>query len=93
VHSRDAFWEQKYGGSEEATDTGRMNLNPDPRRGRSIHLPPPSYFPLTAALGLVVMAIGMVLHQDYTAQSWFVVAAGIVVLAFSLFGWSFEPNH
>ncbi len=93
VHSRDAFWEQKYGGSEEAKQIGEENLYPDPNRTRGIHLPPSSYFPLTAAFGLVVMAIGMVLHGEGTAASWYVTGAGVLVLTFSLFGWSFEPNH
>ncbi len=93
VRSRDAFWEQKYGGSEEAQQVGQENLYPDPVRARGIHLPPASYFPLTAAAGLVVMAIGMVLHGQGTGASWYVTGAGVLVLTFSLFGWSFEPNH
>ncbi len=93
VHSRDAFWEQKYGGSERDALESQENLYPDPAKTRGIHLPPPSYFPILAAFGLVLTAIGMVLHGDGFAASWFVVGGGLLVMTFSLYGWSFEPNH
>lgn len=93
IHSRDAFWEQKYGTNDEVRKVGHENLYPDPERVSRIHLPPSSYFPLTAAFGLAVMGAGMVFHGHTATASWFVVGAGIVILAVSLFGWSFEPNH
>jgi hypothetical protein len=39
------------------------------------------------------MGMGMVMHGDGMAISWYVVAAGVAVLTFSLFSWSFEPNE
>jgi cytochrome c oxidase subunit 1 len=92
VESRDAYWEMKYG-SVEQTDDQKTNLNPTAADERHIHLPPPSYFPVVAAGGLLAMGAGMVMHGDGMAVSWYVFGAGIVVLAFGLFGWSFEPNH
>jgi cytochrome c oxidase subunit I len=92
VNSRDAFWEQKYG-SAKPTEAAKENLNPDPVKARHIHMPRPSYFPLTAAIGILFMGMGMVMHGDGMAISWYVVAAGVAVLTFSLFSWSFEPNE
>jgi cytochrome c oxidase subunit 1 len=92
VTSRDEFWEMKYGSNEQTADQ-KTNLNPTVEDERHIHLPPPSYFPLIAAGGLLGMGAGMVMHGDGMAVSWYVFGAGILVLAFGLFGWSFEPNH
>jgi hypothetical protein len=39
------------------------------------------------------MGAGMVMHGDGMVISWYVFAAGVLVLTFGLFGWSFEPNH
>jgi len=92
VHSRDAFWEMKYGSTEE-TEAQKANLNPTPEAERKIHLPPRSYFPIVAAFGILGMGTGMLMHGDGMAISWYVFGAGILVLTLGLFGWSFEPNH
>ncbi|HEX7101708.1 MAG TPA: cytochrome c oxidase subunit I [Nitrolancea sp.] len=92
VTSRDEFWEMKYGSNEQST-AQKTNLNPTAEDERHIHLPPPSYYPLVAAGGLLAMGAGMVMHGDGMAVSWYIFGAGILVLTFGLFGWSFEPNH
>jgi cytochrome c oxidase subunit I len=62
IYGRDSFWREKYG----------------PRRGpaagatpagshASIHLPAPSHWPLTAALGLLIAAVGGLTHLALVA--------------------------
>ncbi len=60
-----------------------------------IHLPPPSWFPLSTAIGLTLMGTGMVMHASDTLGSlgFPVVGLGIAVVVVSLLGWTFEPIH
>jgi cytochrome c oxidase subunit 1 len=60
-----------------------------------IHLPPPSWFPLTTGAGLTLMATGMVMHASETLGSlgFPVVGLGIAIVVVSLLGWTFEPIH
>ncbi len=60
-----------------------------------IHLPPPSWFPLTTGAGLTLMGIGMVMHASDTLGSlgFPVVGLGIAMVVVSLLGWTFEPIH
>jgi len=64
-------------------------------QGSSIHLPPPSWFPLTTAIGLTLMGAGMVMYASQALGSigFPVVGLGIVILVASLLGWTFEPIH
>jgi hypothetical protein len=65
----------------------------------AIHLPNPSYYPLIAAFGLFLGAMGLLV--DHTAVNPTIVigllhlpslsALGILVLALGIYGWSFEP--
>jgi len=48
-----------------------------------IHLPSPSYWPITLAFGLVLMVSGVV-------SSIWVSLVGLVVLLVALAGWTFE---
>ncbi|HEX8648508.1 MAG TPA: hypothetical protein VF715_16565 [Thermoleophilaceae bacterium] len=45
-----------------------------------IHLPDPAYTPVVLAFGITVVVVGVVL-------SWFVVAAGLVIVAVALTRW------
>jgi cytochrome c oxidase subunit 1 len=89
IHSVDEFWHRKYtedregrlvrvpaGASDDATPHGG---------GHAIHLPGPSFWPLIAAFGLPTIAYGLI-------YSWWLVAAGVVVLLVGLFGWALEPS-
>jgi len=90
VHSRDAWWEEK-----QAHGTGAPAHAQPPVRGGaeegseglSIHMPPPSYFPVLVALGLATVGAGMV------AQIPVIVGVGMALMVISLYGWAFEPNH
>jgi cytochrome c oxidase subunit 1 len=81
VHSRDALWEirREHGGPL-----------PEPPRvsGAGIHLPNPSYWPLVAAVG-VLMTIGGVLAFPHIGP-WVSIVGGLV-LFFGVFKWAFEP--
>ena len=50
----------------------------------SIHMPDPSYMPLIAALGLPLIAVGLL-------YSYAIVAVGALVLVVGLYGWVYEP--
>ncbi len=91
VHSLDDFWHRKY-----AEDTqGRpvpvpagageaAHGEPGDAEHLGIHMPSPSYFPLIAALGLPLIALGLI--YDYAT-----VAVGVVVLTTGVVGWALEP--
>jgi cytochrome c oxidase subunit I len=63
-----------------------MNEHPD------IHIPPPSFWPILLAGGLVLIAIGVV-------SSFFVSILGIIFLLIAVGGWAMEnraeeePDH
>ncbi|MCB0102138.1 MAG: cytochrome c oxidase subunit 4 [Anaerolineales bacterium] len=54
-----------------------MNEHPD------IHLPSPSFWPITLALGLTLIAIGVV-------SSFIVSIVGVIVLLIAIAGWTME---
>ena len=51
-----------------------------------IHMPTPSYYPLLAAIGLPIIAYGLMYKTWYVA-----VIGGLVTLA-SIYGWALEPS-
>lgn len=91
VHSRDGYWEAKY--AADRPQWLAADQAPPESASRRIHLPSPSYFPLLASLGLLLMGIGMVMHGEENLRliGWGVTGFGIFVLTVSLFGWSLEP--
>jgi len=48
-----------------------------------IHIPPPSYWPIVLAGGLVLIAMGVI-------SSFFVSVIGIIVLLVAIGGWAME---
>ncbi|HEY3057859.1 MAG TPA: cytochrome c oxidase subunit I [Chloroflexota bacterium] len=56
-----------------------------------IHMPSPSYFPLLAAVGLTLMAVGLLVADAVGPSSIPIFAiTGLAVLLGSIYGWSFE---
>jgi hypothetical protein len=51
-----------------------------PPPGEAIHLPGPSYLPVIVALGTTIAIVGVVL-------SWFLVAAGLLIVLVALVRW------
>jgi cytochrome c oxidase subunit I len=92
VHARDPFWHEKYAEDAEGRPipvvagaaNGHEEEGHDEHGGHGIHMPSPSYFPLIAAIGLPIMALGFI--YDYA-----LVAVGAVILFFGIYGWALEP--
>jgi cytochrome c oxidase subunit 1 len=108
VHARDEFWHRKYG--EDETGRAFHRGDHDPNRamipavethgghGHGIHMPQPSYYPLIAALGLPIMAYGLIAktHQTVAGISgeglgWTLVGIGLVTMLLGIYGWAIEP--
>jgi cytochrome c oxidase subunit 1 len=99
VHALDEYWHRKY---TEDTE-GRLVRLPNyeqvqaasdtnvAKEGQHIHMPSPSYFPLMAALGLLVAAYGMILGKNNNAN-YLITVAGLIVVLGALYGWALEPS-
>jgi cytochrome c oxidase subunit I len=91
VHSRDAYWVQKYGsltahGEAAYGETaGAPSAAARPAAGGhgAIHMPAPSLFPLVTALGLFMMGLGAMLWLR-------IVIIGAAVLVLGIIGMAFE---
>ncbi|MDO8751658.1 MAG: cytochrome c oxidase subunit I [Dehalococcoidia bacterium] len=99
VHSRDAFWEQKYPQGGEISTGGRgdavgEHIASGPAHAASgqgkekghpdIHMPSPSYWPLVVAVGITLGAYGLL-------YSLALAVTGLVVTLVGIYSWSFEP--
>jgi cytochrome c oxidase subunit 1 len=89
VHSRDAFWVEKYG-DIEASGLGEKRVNvefqplPTPEEVAAIHVPAPSLFPIIMAGAIFLAGIGMLV-------GWFrLVFLGLGLLLFAAISMSFE---
>ena len=99
VHSLDEYWHRKYTEDEE----GRLVRLPSfdavksgsdtnvARDGEHIHMPSPSYFPIVASSGLLVMAYGMILGRSNGSNYLVTVIGGLIVLG-GLYAWALEPS-
>ena len=100
VHSRDAFWEQKYPeGSATVQGTGTSVQNedgkgesygPEGAHKRGIHLPGLSYYPLVAAVGLVIGAFGFIYDFGFGHVP-ILSVLGLAVTLIGVYGWALEP--
>ena len=86
VSRLDDFWYRKYADTPDhrlvrIADTGDVVQHGD---GRDVHLPSPSYWPLVTALGLPIIAYGLIFSL------WLSLVGAIVVVA-GIYGWCFEP--
>jgi cytochrome c oxidase subunit 1 len=92
IHSLDEFWHRKYAEDK----SGRLvpvqagaadDAGPGPAHGtaHAIHLPSPSYWPFVAALGMPMMAYGVI-------YSWWLVGLGAAVALVGFYGWALEPT-
>jgi len=87
VHALDDFWHKKYVESEQGVPTpvvagAAVDEHGD---GHGIHLPSPSFMPLIAAIGPVIIALGFI--YDYA-----LVPVGAAVLLYGIYGWALEPD-
>jgi cytochrome c oxidase subunit 1 len=93
VRARDDFWHRKYVEDEQGRPLPILAGGAvEPEGGEhgeagdhhGIHMPSPSYYPLIAALGLPLIAFGLM----YDAA---LVAAGALVLLVGIYSWALEP--
>jgi cytochrome c oxidase subunit 1 len=91
VHSLDDYWHRKYAEDEHGQPVPVVAGGADGHAeeeahgdGHGIHLPSPSFWPLVAAIGLPIIAIGMI--YDFA-----LVGVGAAVLIVGLYGWALEP--
>jgi cytochrome c oxidase subunit I len=101
IHARDDWWHRKY----EEDHEGRPVPIPagaaeDPQaaeEARAIHLPDPSYWPIVAAFGIMILAYGAtLLRPDGPVGGWSYagiggMVLGFVIMLFGFFGWVLEP--
>ncbi|HYJ61137.1 MAG TPA: cytochrome c oxidase subunit I [Actinomycetota bacterium] len=88
VHSLDEFWHRKYAEDHDGrvvrVPAGASGA-PGHGDGHGIHLPSPSYWPLVVAVGMPLIAYGII-------YSWWLVGAGALVIVVGLFAWAIEPS-
>jgi cytochrome c oxidase subunit I len=91
VHALDEFFHRKY---EENPETGEVRkvataeeilAEMEAKADKHIHLPSPSYWPIILAVGLPIMAYGVI----YTRL--LAVFGGVIILL-AMFGWALEPS-
>jgi cytochrome c oxidase subunit 1 len=96
VHSLDELWHRKYaetrggrvvpvpaggaGDEHEAADDSASH-----GAGHAVHMPSPSYWPVVAALGLPIIAYGLIFNM-------WLVGLGVVVVLVGFYGWILEPS-
>jgi cytochrome c oxidase subunit I len=97
VHSLDELWHRKYaetrGGRVVPVPAGGAgdeheavsDHSADHGAGHAIHLPSPSYWPVVAALGLPIIAYGLIFNM-------WLVGLGVVVVLVGFYGWILEPS-
>ncbi|HEX9410492.1 MAG TPA: cytochrome c oxidase subunit I [Actinomycetota bacterium] len=79
--------EEHSSASEEhpATGTRTPGETHGEGHGHGIHMPSPSYFPLIAALGLPILAYGLL-------YSTILIVDGALTILVGLYGWAMEPS-
>jgi len=82
VYSRDTFWREKYGDRHGRKPVPRPHVS----EAHAIHLPDPSSWPIIAAAGILVAAIGALVHLA-------LLIAGVVVTVVSLFAFALEHHR
>ncbi|HJU80514.1 MAG TPA: cytochrome c oxidase subunit I [Acidimicrobiia bacterium] len=97
VHGLDEFWHQKYTedktgrpirkpeADEQITRLEEIGLNPP----EPVHLPNPSYFPVVMAMGLPLIAYGIIFHRSIAGKA--LIVLGVVIALAALIGWGSEP--
>lgn len=86
VHGIDPFWDQK----RNHVPTVPVGGGSDESEGHSIHLPQPSYWPISASIGILIASYGLL----YSTTSIVGLAVGIIgtaITVVAVYGWSFEP--
>jgi cytochrome c oxidase subunit 1 len=100
VGHRDPVWWDKYGSDTHGGHPGhvegeRQDLSQINEETGHIHMPNPSYYPILVALGLFVVALGLLFQDPAIAIGLLhlplLCALGAILLVASIYGWAFEP--
>jgi cytochrome c oxidase subunit 1 len=88
IAERDDWWHRKYTEDESGVPVpilaGASNGDAGHAEHAEPHMPLPSYWPLVAAIGLPLIAYGLLFQ-------WALSAVGVVVLLVGIYGWALEP--
>jgi cytochrome c oxidase subunit 1 len=91
VHALDEFFHRKYAEDEttgeltKVSDYETIMAEMEAKADKHIHLPSPSYWPIVLAVGLPIIAYGIIFNRLLA------VFGGAVVL-FGIAGWGLEPS-
>ncbi len=106
VTHRDQLWWDKYGGHETAFGSEQAGVDTEPRahlpaeneerhQAVNIHLPNPSYFPFIVALGMFIIALGLLISNPAITIGLLhlpvLCAIGGVVMVVAIYAWALEP--
>ena len=85
VEGPDEFWYRKYGQDENGNIVRIATAEEVAQDGSNtnVHLPSPSYFPIVLALGLPIVAFGLI-------YSLWLCIPGAAVIVYGIVGWIFE---
>ena len=89
VASRRPFWDQKYGGvgmHEPVHGGSNEGHGHGDEHAEHIHMPNPSYFPVIVAVGILMLAAGLMIPPFPVVS-----ALGLLVMFVGIYGWAFEP--
>jgi cytochrome c oxidase subunit 1 len=87
VTHRDDFWHKKYAEDEMGNPVPLVAgaaVDTEEEERHDIHMPSPSFWPLIAAIGMPIIATGLIYDPA-------IVAVGGAVTVFGLYGWALEP--
>jgi cytochrome c oxidase subunit 1 len=86
VHEKDALWAMKRAAG--------VKTLPEPPlvSGKGIHMPSPSWWPLSTAIGLLIFMVGiMVKGETHGFPFGPMSIAGFALTLFSIYKWSYQP--
>jgi cytochrome c oxidase subunit 1 len=86
VSAVDDWWYQKYGPQREPEARGEV-----PPHERPV-MPDPSYFPVVAAAGMLLMALGLLVTTGSLDAGGALITIGWAVLLMDIYGWSLEAG-
>jgi len=93
VQARDPLWHAKLLRRYASARAGSVSIGQAPveEEPGHIHMPSPSYYPFITALGMPIMAFGLIYHVDNRG---FIAlgVAGLLVLLLGAFGMAMEPT-
>jgi cytochrome c oxidase subunit 1 len=83
VRGRDPLWDLKR-------HRGSPLPEPSPGTGAGIHIPPPSYWPLVSAVGVLAVFVALMLSPKL--GPWGIIVA-TALLFFGVYNWLFEKGY